>query len=471
MEGGFRMQLYNTLTRKKEKFIPIKDGEVKIYVCGPTVYDYIHVGNARPLITFDTLRRYFLYKGYNVKYVVNFTDIDDKIIKKAQKEGLTYKEIAERYIDEFKKDAEGLSLYEEKTWHPRATDYIDEIIEFTSNLMEKGAAYNVDGNVYFDISKTKDYGKLSKKNIDELISGARIEVNDEKKNPMDFVLWKKAKTDEPSWDSPWGCGRPGWHIECSVMAKELLGETIDIHAGGEDLQFPHHENEIAQSETLSGKSFANYWLHNSMIYVDNKKMSKSKSNFFTIRDIEEEFDLETLRFFILSSHYRSPLNFSKESILQSEKGLERLYNGKQNLEYLLEKSQEKETSSEDEEMLKQIDAYKQDFISSMDDDLNTADGIATLFDIIRYSNSNYDEETSKSVVQYTYDTLLELSKVLGILSREDEILEDEILRLIEKRTEARKNKDYELADQIRDELRQKGIILEDTQEGVKWKKI
>ncbi len=465
------MQLYNTLTRKKEKFIPIKDGEVKIYVCGPTVYDYIHVGNARPLITFDTLRRYFLYKGYNVKYVVNFTDIDDKIIKKAQKEGLTYKEIAERYIDEFKKDAEGLSLYEEKTWHPRATDYIDEIIEFTSNLMEKGAAYNVDGNVYFDISKTKDYGKLSKKNIDELISGARIEVNDEKKNPMDFVLWKKAKTDEPSWDSPWGCGRPGWHIECSVMAKELLGETIDIHAGGEDLQFPHHENEIAQSETLSGKSFANYWLHNSMIYVDNKKMSKSKSNFFTIRDIEEEFDLETLRFFILSSHYRSPLNFSKESILQSEKGLERLYNGKQNLEYLLEKSQEKETSSEDEAMIKQIDAYKQDFISSMDDDLNTADGIATLFDIIRYSNSNYDEQTSKSVVQYTYDTLLELSKVLGILSREDEILEDEILRLIEKRTEARKNKDYKLADQIRDELRQKGIILEDTQEGVKWKKI
>jgi len=471
MEGGFRMQLYNTLTRKKEKFIPIKDGEVKIYVCGPTVYDYIHVGNARPLITFDTLRRYFLYKGYNVKYVVNFTDIDDKIIKKAQKEGLTYKEIAERYIDEFKKDAEGLSLYEEKTWHPRATDYIDEIIEFTSNLMEKGAAYNVDGNVYFDISKTKDYGKLSKKNIDELISGARIEVNDEKKNPMDFVLWKKAKTDEPSWDSPWGCGRPGWHIECSVMAKELLGETIDIHAGGEDLQFPHHENEIAQSETLSGKSFANYWLHNSMIYVDNKKMSKSKSNFFTIRDIEEEFDLETLRFFILSSHYRSPLNFSKESILQSEKGLERLYNGKQNLEYLLEKSQEKETSSEDEAMIKQIDAYKQDFISSMDDDLNTADGIATLFDIIRYSNSNYDEQTSKSVVQYTYDTLLELSKVLGILSREDERLEDEILRLIEKRTEARKNKDYKLADQIRDELRQKGIILEDTQEGVKWKKI
>lgn len=465
------MQLYNTLTRKKEKFIPIKDGEVKIYVCGPTVYDYIHVGNARPLITFDTLRRYFLYKGYNVKYVVNFTDIDDKIIKKAQKEGLTYKEIAERYIDEFKKDAEGLSLYEEKTWHPRATDYIDEIIEFTSNLMEKGAAYNVDGNVYFDISKTKDYGKLSKKNIDELISGARIEVNDEKKNPMDFVLWKKAKTDEPSWDSPWGCGRPGWHIECSVMAKELLGETIDIHAGGEDLQFPHHENEIAQSETLSGKSFANYWLHNSMIYVDNKKMSKSKSNFFTIRDIEEEFDLETLRFFILSSHYRSPLNFSKESILQSEKGLERLYNGKQNLEYLLEKSQEKETSSEDEAMIKQIDAYKQDFISSMDDDLNTADGIATLFDIIRYSNSNYGEQTSKSVVQYTYDTLLELSRVLGILSREDEILEDEILRLIEKRTEARKNKDYELADQIRDELRQKGIILEDTQEGVKWKKI
>lgn len=471
MEGEFEMKLYNTLTRKKEKFIPIKDGEVKMYACGPTVYDYIHVGNARPLVTFDTLRRYFIYRGYDVKYVVNFTDIDDKIIKKAQDEGVSYKDITERYIGEFKKDAEGLSLYDEKTWHPRATDYIEEIIEFANDLVGMGIAYTVDGDVYFDISKAEDYGKLSKKNIDELISGSRIEINDDKKSPMDFVLWKKAKADEPSWDSPWGRGRPGWHIECSVMAKELLGKTIDIHAGGEDLQFPHHENEIAQSESLTGEPFANYWLHNSMIYIDNKKMSKSESNFFTIREIGEEFDLEIIRFFILSSHYRSPLNFSKESILQAEKGLERLYNGKQNLEYLLEKAVDKKIDSQGEKMWKQIDIYKEDFVKSMDDDLNTADGIASLFDIIRYSNSNFYEDTAKSVLQYTYDLILELSNVLGILSKEDEILEDEILRLIEERGEARKNKDYKRADEIRDGLKEKGIILEDTQEGVKWKRI
>lgn len=464
------MKLYNTLTRKKEKFKPVKDGQVTMYVCGPTVYDYIHVGNARPLVTFDTLRRFFIYKGYEVKYVVNFTDIDDKIIKKAKEEGVTFKEISEKYIEEFKKDAKGLSLYEEETRHPRATSHIDQIIEFIDELVKKDAAYNIDGNVYFNIRKAEDYGKLSKKNIDELMSGARIEVNEEKKSPMDFALWKNAKEGEPSWDSPWGHGRPGWHIECSVMAKELLGETIDIHAGGEDLQFPHHENEIAQSETLTGKPFANYWLHNSMIYINDKKMSKSESNFFTVRDIGKEFDLEVLRFFILSSHYRNPLNFSKESLLQSEKGLERLYNGKKNLEYLMGKTEDKDMNLEDKKILDQIDVYKDNFIKSMEDDLNTADGIASLFDIVKHANSNFNEQTPKTMIQYTYDTMLELSKVLGILSKEEEILEDEILRLIEKRTIARKDKNYKLADEIRDELKEKGIILEDTQEGVKWKR-
>ncbi|NLJ78357.1 MAG: cysteine--tRNA ligase [Tissierellia bacterium] len=465
------MKLYNTLTRKKEKFIPIEDKKVKMYVCGPTVYDYIHVGNARPMVTFDALRRYFIYRGYDVKYVVNFTDIDDKIIEKAQKEGLTYKEIAERYIAEFKKDAEGLGLYDEKTWHPRATDYVDEIIEFVDDLIEKQAAYNVDGNVYFDISKCEDYGKLSKRNIDELMDGARVEISEEKKNPIDFVLWKKSKAGEPSWDSPWGGGRPGWHIECSVMARELLGDTIDIHAGGEDLQFPHHENEIAQSETLSGETFANYWLHNSMIYVDDRKMSKSEGNFFTVRDIEKVFDLEVIRFFILSSHYRSPLNFSKDSIAQAERGLERLYNGKKNLEYLLDRATKQEMESTDEESLKRVEGYKQAFIESMDDDLNTADGIASIFDIVRYSNSNFGEKTPKKLLQYTYDILLELTGVLGILSKEDEILEDEILKLIEERADARANRDYELADRIRDDLYKRGIALEDTQDGVKWKRI
>ncbi len=443
------MKLYNTLTRKKEEFKPIKDDEVTMYVCGPTVYNYIHVGNARPLVVFDTLRRYFIYKGDKVKYTVNFTDIDDKLIKRANEENKTVKEIADKYIEEFMKDAEGLSLYEEETMHPRATEFIDKIIEFVDDLVKKGAAYNVDGNVYFDITKAHDYGKLSKKNIDELKSGARIEVSEEKKNPMDFALWKKAKEGEPSWDSPWGKGRPGWHIECSVMAKELLGESIDIHAGGEDLQFPHHENEIAQTETLTGKPFANYWLHNAMINVDNKKMSKSEMNFFTVREISQEFDLEVLRFFILSAHYRNPINFSKELMEQAKKALDRLYNGKFHMEYLLSKAEDREINEEEKEMLKQVDIYVKDFINSMEDDINTADAIASLFELIKFTNS----------------------KILGILNKENEILEDEILELIEKRTQARKNKDYQLADKIRDQLKEMGIILEDTPEGVKWKRI
>ncbi|QQY79435.1 cysteinyl-tRNA synthetase [Keratinibaculum paraultunense] len=465
------MKLYNTLTRKKEEFIPIKEGKVTMYVCGPTVYDYIHVGNARPLVVFDTLRRYFIYKGYNVKYVVNFTDIDDKIINRANKEGTSTREIADKYIEAFLEDAKGLNLYEENTIHPRATEFIDHIIKFIEGLIEKGAAYNVDGNVYFNINSAKDYGKLSKKNIDELISGARIAVNDEKRNPLDFVLWKKAKEGEPWWDSPWGKGRPGWHIECSVMAKVLLGDTIDIHAGGEDLQFPHHENEIAQSETLTGKPFANYWLHNGMLTIENQKMSKSLGNFFTVRDIKKEFDLEVLRFFLISAHYRNPINFSREVMEQLENALERLYNGKKNLEYLLEKGTDRELKEEDEVILKQINIYKANFIESMEDDLNTADAIASLFDIVKYSNTKFNERTPKHVIQYTYDTLMELSNVLGILSKEDEILEEDIIKLIEKRTQARKDKNYELADSIRDQLKKKGILLEDTPEGVKWKRI
>ena len=436
------MKLYNTLTRKKEEFKPVKEGQVTMYSCGPTVYNYIHVGNARPLVVFDTLRRFLIYKGYKVKYLVNFTDIDDKMIQKANEEGTTVKEIADRYIKAFTEDAKGLNLYEEETIHPRATDFINHIVDFIKGLVEKGSAYDVDGNVYFDIAKAKDYGKLSKKNIDDLISGARIEVSEEKKNPMDFALWKKEKEGEPSWDSPWGKGRPGWHIECSVMAKALLGDTIDIHAGGEDLQFPHHENEIAQSETLTEKPFANYWMHNAMVNVDNEKMSKSKFNFFTIKDIAKEFDLESLRFFILSAHYRNPINFNKEVLMQSQKGLERLYNGKKNLEYLLDKTEERLLTEEEESSIETLNRYKTEFIESMEDDLNTADAISSLFEIVKYTNTYLNEQSNKKIIEKAYNMLIELSKILGILSKKEEILEEEILELIEKRSQARKDKNY-----------------------------
>ncbi len=465
------MKLYNTLTRRKEEFIPIEQGKVSMYNCGPTVYNYIHVGNARPLVVFDTLRRFFAYRGYDVRFVVNFTDIDDKLINKANDEKTTVKAIAERYIEAFMEDANGLNLYDYKTINPRATEYIQEMIEFIQGLIDKGAAYAIDGNVYFNIHSAKEYGKLSKKNIDELVSGARIEINEEKQNPMDFALWKKAKPGEPYWDSPWGNGRPGWHIECSVMAKSILGETIDIHSGGEDLQFPHHENEIAQSETLTGKPFANYWLHNGMITVDNKKMSKSEGNFFTIKDVAQEYDLEVLRFFLLSSHYRSPINFSREVMDHTEKGLERLYNSKKNLEYLLEKADDRELNEEENKIIDNILKHKEHFIQGMEDDLNTADAIAAIFELVKYINTNIDEDSNRIVVKKAYDILMELAGVLGILSNEEEILEEEILELIEKRTEARKNKDYGLADEIRDKLKDRGIVLEDTQDGVKWKRV
>ena len=465
------MRLYNTLTRRKEKFVPIREKEVSIYVCGPTVYNYIHVGNARPLVIFDTLRRYLKYKGYKVKFLVNFTDIDDKMIKKAKEEGKTVKEIADKFIAEYYKDSKGLLIEEEDTFHPKATDNIKEIVEFVQELINKGCAYNVEGNVYFDITKDKDYGKLSKKNIDELMCGARVEVSEEKHNPMDFALWKKAKEGEPYWETPWGKGRPGWHIESSAMAREFLGDTIDIHAGGEDLQFPHHENEIAQSETLTGKPFANYWLHNAMINVENVKMSKSKLNFFTVREIGQVVDLEVLRFFILQSHYRSPVNFNKELLLQAGNGLERLYNGKKNLEYLLNKCTTVEFNEKADSMKKAIDLFKEKFINSMEDDINTADSVSALFELIKWANTNLNENSLKNVVQYAYSTLMELANILGILSKKDEMLDNDITELIEKRTEARRNKDFKLADKIRDELKEKGIILEDTSEGVKWKRV
>ncbi|MDY0234845.1 MAG: cysteine--tRNA ligase [Gudongella sp.] len=463
------MKLYNTLTRKKEEFVPIKKGEVSMYNCGPTVYNFIHVGNARPLVTFDTLRRFFIYLGYDVKFVVNFTDIDDKLINKAKDENTTVKDIADRYIKAFKEDAQALNIYEYKTIHPKATDYIHQMVEFISALEEKGAAYEVDGNVYFSIASAKNYGKLSKMNIDELQSGSRININEDKKNPMDFVLWKKEKPGEPSWDSPWGKGRPGWHIECSVMAKSILGETIDIHSGGEDLQFPHHENEIAQSETLSGKPFANYWLHNGMLTVDNQKMSKSLGNFFTIKEIAEEYDLEVLRFFLLSAHYRTPINFSREVMDQNRNALERLYNAKNSLEYFLSLDLKPE-DAKDTDLYESLNNYREQFVASMSDDLNTADAIADIFELVKFINLKIDEDSPKEFVEEAYKLFMELCKVIGILSKDDEILEEDILRLIEERTTARKDKDFARSDEIRDELLEKGIVLEDTRDGVKWKK-
>ena len=462
------MKLYNSLTRKKEEFKPLEDKKVKMYVCGPTVYNYIHVGNARPMVIFDTLRRYFIYKGYEVKYVVNFTDIDDKMIKKAQEQNTTLKKIANKYIEEFLKDSKGLNVYEEKTIHPKATDNIGDIIKFVKELEEKGYAYNVDGNVYFDISKDKNYGKLSNKNLDDLISGARVGINKEKKNSGDFALWKKEKPGEPSWSSPWGKGRPGWHIECSVMSRKYLGDTIDIHAGGEDLQFPHHENEIAQSESLTGKTFARFWLHNGMLNIDDKKMSKSLNNFFTVREVSELYDLEVIRFFILSGHYRKPINYSRETIDQAKNSLERLYNGKRSLKYMID---ENSTGQIDKDIENKINNFKSQFEEAMDDDINTADAVSALFDMVKFINTEYDEFTSKETIKFTLEIYNELSDVLGILYKEEEELSPEIKELIEKRKEARKNKDYSLADKLRDDLLKEGIQVEDTREGMKWKKI
>ncbi|WP_054252508.1 cysteine--tRNA ligase [Neofamilia massiliensis] len=466
------MKLYNSLTRKKEEFIPINENEVKMYNCGPTVYNYIHVGNARPLVVFDTLRRYFIYKGYDVKFVVNFTDIDDKIIQRANEEGISTTELSNKYIEAFMEDAKALNLYDYETINPRATEYIQKIIDFVQGLVDKGAAYEVNGDVYFNIEAAKNYGKLSKKNLEDLISGARVDVNDQKRSPADFVLWKAKKEGEPSWLSPWGEGRPGWHIECSVMAKTLLGETIDIHSGGVDLQFPHHENEIAQSETLHDKTFARYWLHNGFITVDEEKMSKSLGNFFTLKDVAEKYDLEVLRFFLLSAHYRQPLNFSDFVMGQMKNGLERMYNAKYRLEELLEKTTATDLSDADKDLIKALETRTTEFENAMDDDLNTADAITAVYNLVKDINTNLDESSNKNLVQRAYEELMKLTNVLGILKRaKEEITDEDILKLIDQRQEARRNKDYKKADEIRDELLEKGIQLEDTREGVKYRRV
>ena len=440
-----------------------------MYNCGPTVYNFIHVGNARPLVVFDTLRRYFIYKGYDVDFVVNFTDIDDKLINRAKDENTTVFDVADHYIGEFMQDANGLNLYTYKTINPRATEFIEPMLEFVGGLVEKGAAYPADGDVYFDITKAKDYGKLSGKNIDELQSGARIEVNSAKKNPGDFVLWKGKKEGEPFWASPWGDGRPGWHLECSVMAKTLLGETIDIHSGGEDLQFPHHENEIAQSETLTGKTFANYWLHNGMITVDGTKMSKSLGNFFTVREVANVFDLEVLRFFLLSAHYRSPINYSYDAMEQTKAGLDRLYGVRDHMEQLLKGDME---AGNDADFDAKVQKEKEEFMAAMDDDLNTARATGALFTLARDINTFIAKGPKKDSLQSAYDTFMELAGVLGILYRREEADEDSAIEaLLEERKAARANKDFARADAIRDELFEKGIAIEDTREGTLWKRI
>ena len=464
------MKLYNTLTRKKEEFIPLEEGKVKMYVCGPTVYNYIHIGNARPFIMFDTLRRYLQYKGYDVTFVQNFTDVDDKIIKRGHEEGISPEEVANKYIDEYFVDADGLGIKRADV-HPRVTDNIQQIIDFVKDLEDKGYAYEVNGDVYFDTKKFEGYGKLSKQNQDELEAGARIEVNDQKKHPMDFVLWKSKKEGEPGWNSPWGEGRPGWHIECSVMSNRYLGESIDIHGGGQDLAFPHHENEIAQSEARSGKTFSNYWIHNGYININNEKMSKSKGNFFTVRDISKQYDLEIVRFFMLSAHYRNPVNFSDEMLNQAKAGLERLYNAKEKLEFTISNLSESSIRDEEKGLVNELESYKTKFINAMEDDLNTADAVSAIFELSKFINTNVNETSSLEFAKMCLDKFNELTGVLNIVNKKnDDILDKDIEELIQKRTDAKKNRDFKLADDIRQELLDKEIVLEDTRQGTKWKR-
>lgn len=459
------MKLFNTLTKEKENFVPIEPGKIKMYACGPTVYNYFHIGNARTFMTFDAMRRYFQYRGYEVTFVQNFTDVDDKIIKRAQEEGITPKEVSEKYIQEYFKDAESLGI-QRADFHPKVTEHMDDIIDLIKSLVDKGYAYESNGDVYFDVSKFKDYGKLSKQSIEDLCCGARVEVNEQKENPLDFALWKAAKEGEPRWESPWGWGRPGWHIECSAMAKKYLGDTIDIHGGGGDLVFPHHENEIAQSEAASEKPFANYWIHVGYLNVDNKKMSKSLNNFFTPREISQEYDLEVLRFFILSAHYRSPLNFSKELVEAAKNGLERLYNAKSNLQHFIAHSQG--TSAERPQWVEELAQYRERFIEVMDDDFNTADGVSVIFELVRHINTHANAQVAKNHLEEAYNLLMELTGVLGLLNKgEENALEEELEALIAERQQARKEKNFKRADEIRDLLKARGIVLEDTPQGVK----
>ena len=463
------MKIFNTMSRRKEEFIPVDPNEVKIYACGPTVYNFIHIGNARPLCVFDVLRRYLEYRGYNVKFVQNFTDVDDKIIKRANEENSTFEEISEKYIKEFWTDAHGLN-FKDATVHPKATENIDEIIEIIKTLEEKGYAYAVDGDVYYRTSKFKDYGKLSHQPIDDLQSGARIAVGDKKEDPLDFALWKAAKEGEPYWDSPWGKGRPGWHIECSAMNKRYLGNTIDIHCGGQDLIFPHHENEIAQSEAANGCMFSKYWMHNGYINVDNVKMSKSLGNFKTVREIADVYGYEVIRYFLISSHYRSPINYNLEIIEQCKSALERLYNCRESLDFSIKNA--KTDIADNEEILALIDSRKEQFINSMDDDLNTADGIAAVFDLVSDINTKIiNKEVSKNVCQKAADMFDELTGVLGLVyNRKSNDINDDIEKLLEERQQARANKDWATADRIRDELKAQGITLKDTPQGVTWVK-
>ncbi|MCI5569224.1 MAG: cysteine--tRNA ligase [Lachnospiraceae bacterium] len=461
------MKLYNTLTRKKEEFVPLVPGHVSMYVCGPTVYNFIHIGNARPMIVFDTARRYMEYKGYEVNYVSNFTDVDDKIIAKAIEEGVDASEISKRYIEECKKDMEAMNV-RPATTHPLATNEIPGMIKMISTLIDKGYAYNADGTVYFRTRKFAEYGKLSHKNLDDLRSGNRalqVTGEDSKEDPLDFVLWKPKKDGEPYWETPWSNGRPGWHIECSVMAKRYLGDEIDIHAGGEDLIFPHHENEIAQSECANGVPFAKYWLHNAFLNIDNRKMSKSLGNFFTVRDISEKFDLQVLRVFMLSAHYRSPINFSKEIMDSYKNALERILTAADKLREINGAAGDAADTSEE------LEKFRTKFEEAMDDDLNTADALSTVFELVKYINTNISEESPKEAVDKAGALLDELCGILGIKTeRKKEVLDEDIEKLIEERQAARKAKNFARADAIRDELLNMGIILEDTREGVKWKR-
>lgn len=464
------MKVFNTMSRTKEEFVPVDENEVKIYACGPTVYNYIHIGNARPLCVFDVLRRYLEYRGYNVKFVQNFTDIDDKIIKRANEEGKTFEEISEKYIKEFWTDAHGLN-FKDATVHPKATENIDEIIDIIKALEEKGYAYAVNGDVYFRTLKFNEYGKLSHQPIEDLESGARIAVGEVKEDPLDFALWKGAKEGEPYWESPWGKGRPGWHIECSAMNRKYLGNTIDIHCGGQDLVFPHHENEIAQSECANGCTFSKYWMHNGYINVDNVKMSKSLGNFKTVREIAEVYGYEVIRYFLISSHYRSPINYSLEIIEQCKSALERLYTCRESLDFAV-KNASVDKADNDELLINMLNERRNQFITAMDDDLNTADGLAAIFDLTKDINTKIlDKGVSKAVCEHAAALFDELCGVLGILyNRKENSVDSEIEALIEKRQEARKNKDWATADKIRDDLKAKGIILKDTPQGVTWTK-
>ena len=461
------MKVYNTLTRKKEEFIPIEEGKVKMYVCGPTVYNFFHIGNARPFVVFDTMRKYFMYRGYDVKFVQNFTDVDDKIINKAKEDGLTAPEVSEHYIDEYYKDAKAINVKKADV-HPKVSETMDEIIQFVEDLIKKGYAYEVDGDVYYKTRMFKEYGKLSGQNIDDLEAGARIMIEEKKQDPLDFALWKARKEeDEIAWESPWGMGRPGWHIECSTMSRKYLGDTIDIHAGGQDLQFPHHENEIAQSEAHNGVPFAKYWMHNGYITIDNEKMSKSKGNFFTVRDILQKYDGEVIRFFLLSGHYRNPINFSDELMGQAKNSLGRLRNAKENLLFLISK-EAGEMTAEEKEALKSYDTFRNQFIEVMDDDLNTADGISAIFELVTAINTAVKDGASKEFAQKSLDTLMELCDIIGMLQEDENTgdIDDDIQALVDERQAARAEKNFARADEIRDLLAARGIILKDTPQGV-----